>query len=84
MKSKSKRIRSANQPDRKLRVQLDLHPDMVTLLDSAAVAIGGSTRAEVVRRAISLYAILIKRVKEGCEIHVIHPGSTDRERVLFI
>ena len=72
----------ANDP--KQRVQLDLTDKMCRLIDSLAVDTGAASRAEVIRRAISLYGILCEEKKAGKRIELIDPKNKRvRERLIL-
>ncbi len=55
------------------RIQFDVVTSMRDLLDDLSQKTGAFTRAEVVRRAISCYAILHEERAKGCHIELVDP-----------
>lgn len=75
---------STNVTPPKVRVQLDLHPEMMVLIDRLVEQTCSASRAEVLRRAISLYAILLDEKQAGKRIEVIDPKHKKiRERLIL-
>lgn len=68
----------------KQRVQLDLTPKMSDLLDDLVGRTDAASRAEVIRRAISIYNLLLLETEKGKRIEIAGPRSGDRERVLLV
>ena len=64
------------------RIQLDLTPKMADLLDDLVERTGAASRAEVIRRAISVYNLLLLETEKGRRIEVAGPRG-ERERVLL-
>ncbi len=60
------------------RLQLDLTDEMRELVSELADDTGASTRAEVVRNAISVYAALVGEFNKGGEIEIIHRKSRSK------
>ena len=70
--------------EQKLRVQLDLTDKMCALIDWLAEETGAASRAEVIRRALSLYGILCQEKQAGKRIEVIDPSNPRiRERLIL-
>lgn len=55
----------------KQRLQFDVTSDVLELLDALKEQSNSSTRAELMRRAIKLYAILLQEEADGYKIHLI-------------
>ena len=84
LKEKEKPNKTGSTNDVKQRVQLDLSEKMCELIDQLANDTGASSRAEVIRRAISLYGILCDEKNSGKRIELIDPkDSSIRERLLL-
>jgi hypothetical protein len=66
----------------KLRFQFDLTPKMALLLDRLVAETGASTRAEVLRRAISIFGLLCDESSSGKRIEVADPKTGIRERLI--
>lgn len=71
------------QGQQKRRVQLDLSPKMCELIDRLAERMDASSRAEVVRRAVSVFAILLEEHDRGQRVEVIDPKTGERQRVML-
>jgi metal-responsive CopG/Arc/MetJ family transcriptional regulator len=71
------------QTQEKMRIQFDLTPTMAELLDRLVEETGAATRAAVMRRAISIFALLWDENREGKRIELVQPKSNVRERVLL-
>ena len=66
-----------------IRLQVDLTPAMRDLLDRLREeSVTASSRAEVLRHAISVYAILHDAIKAGAEVHLVREGKPLRQLVL--
>jgi metal-responsive CopG/Arc/MetJ family transcriptional regulator len=70
------------KPDR-IRIQLDLTPAMRDEVDQLANATGAATRAEVVRRAVSVYAALLAELNGGRQVETVGKNGRDRRRLLM-
>jgi metal-responsive CopG/Arc/MetJ family transcriptional regulator len=68
----------------KQRVQLDLSPKMAELLDDLVNRTDAASRAEVIRRAISIYNLLLLETEKGKRVELSGPRHGDRERVLLV
>ena len=57
--------RTASKPEReKVRLSLDISPELNSLLEQLAVSIGG-TKSEVLRKAIALMEVMVEAKKQG-------------------
>lgn len=67
-----------------MRIQLDITSKMLELIDLLECKTGSATRAEVIRRAISLYGILCEEKWAGKRIEIIDPkNSKVREKLIL-
>jgi len=73
---------SASNSDRK-RVHLDLSQKMFDLINELAGRMGAASRAEVVRRAVSVYAVLLDEHEAGKRVEVHDPSTGQRERLIL-
>jgi len=60
---------------KKDRIQLDVTQPMTELLERLTEETGATTRSEVIRRAISIYAVLVDEQKNGCKIELAAPDG---------
>jgi hypothetical protein len=67
----------------RVRVQLDLSPEVVRALDDMKSASGCATHAEVLRKAISVLAVLVEDVKAGARIEVVERGGGRKQLVII-
>lgn len=67
----------------KQRIQLDMTDTMVTILDSMVRLSGASSRAEVIRRALSLYDALLREEKAGKRIEIVNPRIRRNGRLIL-
>jgi|LakMenEpi03Aug12_release.lakeMendotaPanAssembly.Ray.scaffolds.fasta_scaffold953918_2 Arc/MetJ-type ribon-helix-helix transcriptional regulator len=58
------------------RIQFDFSPAAVDKLDEMVSATGAASRAEVVRRALSLYENMLFRQEENTEVFLKKPDGT--------
>jgi hypothetical protein len=70
------------QSDRK-RVQLDLSQKVFDLINDLADRMGAASRAEVVRRALSVYAVLLDEHEAGKRVEVHDPETGQKERLIL-
>jgi len=68
--------------DRK-RVQLDMSPKMFDLINELMERMGAASRAEVVRRAVSVYAVLLDAHEAGKRVEVHDPENGQKERLIL-
>ena len=67
------------------RIQLDVTEAMRVLLDELVDATDATTRGEVLRKAISLYGVLMDAKKEGKTVEFVSSnGPKTRERLIII
>jgi len=66
----------------KQRFQFDLSPKMAELLDRLVADTGAATRAEVLRRAISIFGMLCDETSAGKRIEIADPKTGARDRLL--
>ena len=66
----------------KTRIQLDLSDPMVELLDGLVRDTEAATRAEVLRRAVSVFALLISEKKAGRSLEIVGKNGKRRQIVL--
>lgn len=52
------------------RLQFDLTPEALRLLDALKVASGAATRAELVRNALKVYTTLLRWQQEGYQLRL--------------
>jgi len=71
-------------PERKQvkRVQLDMSLKMFDLISELESRIDASSRAEVLRRATSVFAVLLDALDEGKRIEIFDPKTGQRERLV--
>lgn len=69
--------------DRARGVQFELGPEMAGLVDSLKARTHASTRAEVLRRALSVFDLLQKEQEAGARIEVVEP-SGERSRLRIV
>jgi metal-responsive CopG/Arc/MetJ family transcriptional regulator len=67
----------------KTRVQLDLAPALVERIDQLVNETGSSTRAEVFRRALSIFALLVDEAKRGSKTEIITASGEHKTIVVF-
>jgi hypothetical protein len=60
----------------KARVQFDFSKDSLAKLDEIVSAVNASTRAEVIRRALTLYTQVLDAEKRGAKICFREPDGT--------
>ena len=65
----------------RVRIQLELSPAMAAKLQDLVELAGLGTRADVLRRAISVFAVLLEEEKAGNRVELVGPG-TERKRLL--
>lgn len=58
------------------RIQFDFSPAAVDKLDEMVSVTGAASRAEVVRRALSLYENMLFRQEENTEVFLKKPDGT--------
>lgn len=63
----------------RVRIQFDLTPAMRELLDKLVDESGASTRAEVMRRALSIYSILIDETSSGKRVVLVADDGKSEE-----
>ena len=68
----------------KTRVQFDFSPSMVELLDRLVQETEAATRAELVRRALSVYAILWDESKRGKDVVLFDKKGGGKERLIIV
>jgi hypothetical protein len=66
----------------KTRVQIDLAPIVVEKLDQLVDDTGSATRAEVLRKAISIFAFLVEEAKSGSKTEVLTKQGERKTLVL--
>jgi len=71
------------QGSQKRRVQLDLSAKMCSLIDRLVERMDASSRAEVVRRAVSVYAVLLDEHDDGKRVEVNDTKTGERQRVVL-
>ena len=64
-------------------MQFVLSPAMHEKLEQLVATTGLATRAEVLRRAISIYAVLLDEEKAGAKVELVGPDSV-RKRLILI
>lgn len=60
----------------KARVQFDFSKESLTKLDEIVSAVNASTRAEVIRRALTLYTEVLEAEKRGAKIFFREPDGS--------
>jgi predicted transcriptional regulator len=62
--------KTAAKPEReKVRLSLDISPELNALLEQLAIAIGG-TKSEVLRKAIALMEVMVEAKKQGKKLGI--------------
>lgn len=59
-------------------IQIELGPDMTKVVDAIKAEKSSSTRAEVIRRAISIYKVLLDEERQGREIEIVDEKTGKR------
>jgi len=67
----------------KVRVQFDLAKGMADHVDQLAEETALFSRAEVIRRALSIYGLLVKCVREGRTIEVVDKDGKRAELLVL-
>jgi Arc/MetJ-type ribon-helix-helix transcriptional regulator len=76
-------MREVEAKKEKLRVQLELSEKMRELIDRLVVETEASSRAEVIRRALSIYAIVLDEAAAGKRVEVVDTQTKERERLIL-
>ncbi len=76
-------VRENNDKAERSRIQLDLSPQMDEVLSALVTLTGMATRSEVLRRAISLYAALVRESGAGNSIEVVSPDKSRKEVLIY-
>ena len=63
----------------KQRLQFDVTPDTLAAIEDLKRESGATTRAEVFRKALKLYALTLKRIAEGYELQFKKDSGEVRE-----
>ena len=71
---------SPTQAEKPRGAQFELNPEMTDLVDSLKTKTGASTRAEVVRRALSYFSEMLREIERGGKVEIVEPNG-DRYRV---
>ncbi len=66
--------------DRPRGAQFELSPDMTVLVDKLKLRTNASTRAEIVRRALSYFETTLDEIERGGKVEVVETNG-DRYRV---
>lgn len=66
------------------RIQLDLKPTMIEMVDRIQARSGVNTRAEAIRRAISLYDAITRAVEDGGKAQLVHADESVEQLVLAL
>ena len=68
----------------KHRIQLDLTTAMRDRIDEIAERTNAASRAEVIRRSVSLYGLLVDEAAKGTTIELVPKGrKARRERIIL-
>ena len=67
----------------KVRVQFDLAKPMADAVDNIAQTSDLFSRAEVVRRALSIFSLLVRLVREGKHIEVVDSDGGRQELIIL-
>jgi hypothetical protein len=67
----------------KTRLQFDFNEAMLDLLNRIRNETNATTRAEVVRRAVSLYALLWDEFQDGKQLLIVDNKSGEKQRVIL-
>jgi hypothetical protein len=68
--------KDSRQSQDKARVQFDFSKDSLAKLDEIVKTVDASTRAEVIRRALTLYTEVLEAEKRGAKIFFRDPDGT--------
>jgi len=63
-----KQKKSSQAPQSKARIQFDFSKDSLSKLDEIVSLVSATTRAEVIRRALTLYTEVLEAEKRGAKI----------------
>ncbi len=66
----------------KTRIQLDVSEKMLDLIDDLVEDTGAATRAELIRRSLSIYALLLKETKASGRVEI--SKGNRRVRLLLV
>ena len=68
--------KSTNAPRTKKRVQFDFESKALERLDKMVDSTGATTRAEVIRRALSVFATFVDAAERGANVSIEEPDGT--------
>lgn len=75
--------KTSNPTDRPRGVQIELGPEMTELVDRMKSQTLASTRAEVIRRAVSIYNLLLEEQAKDTRIELVDKdGERSRLRII--
>ena len=60
------------------RVQFNVSPLMLDLIDDAVDQTAAPSRAEVIRRALSIYSLLLREHRAGKSIRIVGGGEVEK------
>jgi len=67
----------------KKRVQLDFSPRMFDTLNELTSRIDAASRAELIRRAISIYSVLLDESDAGNRVEIVNPKTGEKNRLVL-
>lgn len=75
--------RDASGPAKTTRLQFDFTPDAVKELDALVACVRGASRAEVLRRALDLFKLVVLAVSKGSEV-ILREKDGKEAKVLIV
>lgn len=71
------------EPQTKARIQFDFSKDSLAKLDELVKVVNATTRAEVIRRALTLYTNILEAENRGAKIQLLEPDGTTVQ-IMFV
>lgn len=68
---------------KKIRLQLEFSEKMSELIDRLVLNTDAASRVEVVRRALSIYGVMVDVTREGKQIQTIDPKTKQCESFIL-
>lgn len=83
MSLSTEQLKNSTPNDRPRGVQIELGPEMTELVDRMKSQTLASTRAEVIRRAVSIYNLLLEEERKDTRIELVDKnGERSRLRII--
>ena len=75
--------RSPPEPAKTTRLQFDFTPDAVKELDAMVACVRAASRAEVLRRALDLFKLVVLAVSRGTEV-ILREKDGKESKILIV